>query len=272
MARVSMNELTTYRWSFEEDVHHYQAAGFEGIGIWREKLADFGEEKGADLLAEAGLAVSTISWAGGFTGSDGRSYADAIEDGLDAIRLAAHLRADCLLVHSGARGGHTNNHVRRLFRGALEKMLDAAEPLGITLAIEPMHRSCAADWTFLDGLDETLSVLDSLKSPRLKMAFDCYHLGHDDSIFSRLGELAKHVAIVQLGDARHTPRGEQSRCRLGEGVLDLAGIVGAFIETGYGGFFDIELIGEEIEAGDYQELLAHSRQAFDDLVDSAKTK
>jgi sugar phosphate isomerase/epimerase len=270
MARVSMNELTTYRWSFEEDVHHYQAAGFEGIGIWREKLADFGEEKGADLLAEAGLAVSTISWAGGFTGSDGRSHADAIEDGLDAVRLAAQLRAECLLVHSGARGGHTKNHVRRLFRGALEKMLNIAEPLGITLAIEPMHRSCASDWTFLEGLDEALTLLDSFKSPRLKLAFDCYHLGHDDAILGRLAGLAKHLAIVQLGDARHAPRGEQNRCRLGDGVLDLAGIVGTLLDAGYDGFFDVELIGEEIETGDYQELLTHSRQAFDDLVNSTK--
>src|SRR5690349_19331128 len=38
MARLSMNELTTYRWSFEEDLRHYAAAGYEGIGVWREKI------------------------------------------------------------------------------------------------------------------------------------------------------------------------------------------------------------------------------------------
>jgi sugar phosphate isomerase/epimerase len=270
MARVSMNELTTYRWSFEEDVHHYQTAGFDGIGIWRDKLTDFGEEKGAELLAESGLAVSTIVWAGGFTGSDGRSHSDAVEDGLDAVRLAALLKAECLLVHSGARGGHTNNHVRRLFRGALEKMLNVAEQVGVTLALEPMHRSCASDWTFLDGLDETLAVIRSFHSPRLKMTFDCYHLAHDEAILQRLEELAPHVAMVQLGDARHVPRGEQSRCRLGEGMLDLGRVVATLLDAGYDGFFDVELVGEEIEAGDYHELLAHSRQAFDHFVSLAK--
>ncbi len=29
VARISMNELTTYRWSFEEDVQHYAAAGMD---------------------------------------------------------------------------------------------------------------------------------------------------------------------------------------------------------------------------------------------------
>ena len=44
MARLSMSELTTFRWSFEEDVAHYAACQIPAIGVWREKLADFGEE------------------------------------------------------------------------------------------------------------------------------------------------------------------------------------------------------------------------------------
>ena len=52
MARLSINEMTTYRWSFEEDVHNLSAAGIPAIGVWRQKLSDFGEEKGIELLAE----------------------------------------------------------------------------------------------------------------------------------------------------------------------------------------------------------------------------
>ena len=54
MVLLSMNEMTTYRWSFEEDVQHYSAAGIEAIGVWRQKLADYGEEKGIELLSETG--------------------------------------------------------------------------------------------------------------------------------------------------------------------------------------------------------------------------
>ena len=86
MARLSINELTTFRWTFEEDVHHYQAAGIEGIGVWRQKLSDFGEEKGIELLVDSGLRVSSLLWAGGFTGSDGRSHKESVEDGKEAIK------------------------------------------------------------------------------------------------------------------------------------------------------------------------------------------
>lgn len=270
MPRLSMSELTTYRWSFEEDVYQFRQAGYDGIGIWRDKLADCGEDDAISRLAESGLQVSTLFWAGGFTGSDGRSHSEAVEDGLDAIRLAARLQAECLIVHSGGRGGHTRNHVRRLFRDALQRLLPAAEALGVTLALEPMHPSCAADWTFLQGLDEALGLIHDCRSPRLRLALDTYHLGHDEAIFERLEEVAPHIALVQLGDARQAPCGEPSRCPLGEGILPLGRFVGALLSAGFDGFFEVELAGEEIEAADNASLLYHSRQAFEDLVEVVK--
>ena len=66
MVRLAVSELTTFRWSFEEDVAQYLAAGIAAIGIWRQKLADVGERKGALLLAKSELAVSSLQWAGGW--------------------------------------------------------------------------------------------------------------------------------------------------------------------------------------------------------------
>ena len=86
MAGLSVNEMTTYRWSFEEDVTRYRDAGIEAIGVWRQKLADFGEERGLELLAHSGLKVSNLLWAGGFTGSDGHSYQEGLADAREAAR------------------------------------------------------------------------------------------------------------------------------------------------------------------------------------------
>ena len=134
MARLSINEMTTYRWSFEEDVAELQAAGIPAIGVWRQKVADFGEDRAVELLAQSGLAVSNLLWAGGFTGSDGHTYAESLQDAAEAIRLAARLQAGCLVVYSGGRNSHTHNHARRLFAGALEELLPLAMELDVTLA------------------------------------------------------------------------------------------------------------------------------------------
>lgn len=265
MKRLSINELTTYRWSFEEDVQNYSAAGISAIGVWREKIADFGEERGSELLAEHGLQVSALLWAGGFTGSEGRTYKESVQDAREALRLAAALETDCLIVYSGARSGHTHNHARRLLRGALQDLLPIAEEFGVNMAIEPMHPGCASEWTFLSDLDDTLALLDAIDSPRVKLAFDAYHWGHDRGILDRVAELAPRTAIVQLGDAKAPPNGEQNRCRLGDGTLPLADLVSAFCSAGYLGYFDVELMGEEIEAEDYQALLAHSLRAFQEF-------
>jgi len=263
MGLFAINEMTTYRWSFEEDVQHYVAAGISGIGVWRQKLADFGEEKGILLLQERRLEVSALLWAGGFTGSDGRSFRESIEDAIEAIRLAADLRAGCLVVYSGGRGGHTGNHCRRLFKGALTELLPMASEFGVKLAIEPMHVGCAAEWTFLTGLDETLGLIDEFRTEQLQLVFDSYHLGSDEHVLSRLPELSPRIGLVQLGDAKRPPQGEQDRCRLGEGTLPLREIVAGLTRAGYAGSYEVELMGEEIESQDYVELVRHSKQVFD---------
>ncbi len=266
MPRLSMNELTTLRWSFEEDVFAYAEAGYQAMGVWRQKLADYGEEKGAELLADAGLAVSNLLWAGGFTGSDGRSFRESVDDALEAIDLAGQLRAGALVVYTGARNGHTRNHAFRLVRSALAKLLPRAVELGVTLALEPMHPGCGADWTFLDSLDEALQLQAHFDHPRLRLVMDTYHVGTSRSVVDAMVARVDRIAVVHLGDGRGEPCGEQDRCLLGEGQVPLEEIIDRLEAAGYDGDYDVELMGEEIEMHDYESLLAHSKQFYDASV------
>ena len=171
-----------------------------------------------------------------------------------------------MVVYSGSRAGHTFNHARRLIRDALNELAPLASERGVVLGIEPMHPHCAAEFTFLTGIDETLELLQSVGSPQVKMVFDTYHLGQDREVIGRIAELAGKVAIVQLGDSRKPPTAEQNRCRLGEGCVPLREIVDALKASGYDGFYDVELLGEEIETLDYPSLLVHAQEAFDRFV------
>ncbi len=262
MARLAVSELTTFRWSFEEDLEHYRALGIEAIGIWRHKLADVGDEHGAQLLRQSGLTASSLQWAGGFTGSEGHSHEESIQDARAAISAAQLLRAGCLIVHSGARGVHTNNHARRLFRLALDALLPEAERARSVLAVEPMHGGCGGDFTFLHCLDETVELIKNYDSPFLRIALDTFHWGHEPALLGYLPELAPRLALVQLGDSRQPPAGEPNRCRLGEGVVPLREIISTLTAAGYDGFYEIELMGEEIEAADYREVVVCSAEKF----------
>lgn len=262
---LSMNEVTTYRWSFEQDVQRYRSAGYEAIGVWRQKLNDFGEERGIDLLAESGLRVTNLFWAGGFTGSDGRSLEDSIEDASQAIRLAGAMSAGCLVIYSGGRNNHIYPHAERLFRTAICNLLELAEAADVVLAIEPMHPACAADWTFLTDLESTIAFIDSFDSPFLKLVFDTYHYGHDRSVLANLREIVPYTALVQLGDRRTAHGIDQDRCSLGLGQVPWDEIVYSLLENGYQGDFDVELVGQDIQPNNYQSLLDSSRQVFEQL-------
>lgn len=266
MSVLSMSELTTFRWSFEEDVAHFKRAGYEAVGVWRQKLTEFGEEKGIDLLEESGLRVSNLLWCGGFTGSDGRSFRDGLEDARDAIQTAARMRAGCLVVYTGARGGHTHNHARRLLKEALKELLPQAAEQGMTLALEPMHAEVTSECTFLNDLTDAVSLIETLGHPRLKLAFHTYHMGLCPAWKTNLAAVAPHIALVHLGDG-HPPReGEQVRTKLGDGVVPLAEIIAALGSAGFDGYYDVELIGTEVEPGGYLDLLEHSREAFTKLA------
>jgi sugar phosphate isomerase/epimerase len=270
MTILSMNEVTTFRWPFEEDVARYVAAGYQGIGVWRQKLADYGEERGIDLLASSGLKVTNLLWAGGFTGSDGRSLHESVEDARHAIRLAGAMGAGCLVVYSGGRNYHTERHAERLLRTAVDQLLDDAVMSDVTLALEPMHPACAREWTFLSDLESTLTFCETFACPHLKLVLDAYHFGDDETVLANLRELVDYVGIVHLGDRKELPSIDLDRCCLGAGEVRLARFVHGLLEAGYQGDFDVELFGREIEVADYQWLLDESLKYLEELLAPVK--
>jgi sugar phosphate isomerase/epimerase len=267
-----MNEITTYRWSLEEDIERYQEAGYQAIGVWRQKLADGKEERAVELLADSGLSVSNLLWAGGFTGSDGRSLDESIDDAADALRLAAAMAAGCLVVYPGGRNNHTFRHAGRLLRAALDELLPLAEAADVPLAIEPMHAACAGNWTFLTDLASVRKLIDEFQSPYLRLALDTYHLPGGDMKHSLLTSVAPYVSVVHLGDRRLPPSIDQECCPLGCGQLPLAEIVAALQHAGYAGPFDVKLMGSEVEGCDYWTLLEHSQSAFAELAGATITQ
>lgn len=260
LQQLSVSELSTYRWTFEEDVLHYHQAGFKAIGIWQPKLSEYGEEKGAELLREHGLEISSLQWIGGFTGSDGRTYRESLLDALDTIQLAADIGAKTVVVIAGGRGGHTTNHANRILRSALKVLAEAAQAVGVHLAVEPMHIGCGNNWSFLNTIPQCLDVIAAIGNPNLGIVFDCYHLAQDLDALPWLESIIPLVRLVQLGDAKNAPMGEQNRCLLGHGRVPLSAIVSLFQASGYRGFYEIEIVGREVEHLQYEQIIGQARQ------------
>lgn len=265
MPRISINEMTTYRWSFLEDVTGYQALGVQSLGLWRPKLSDFGEERGIELLRESGLAVSSVWTAGGFTGSDGQTFREAVDDALEALRLAAEVRAGCLVVVSGARASHTLSHARRLVRDALLELGDAAARSGLSVAVQPLRQRPHDRCSFLPSLDAALELLEWCDHPQVGLVFDFLHLWQEPDLCRRVPDVLRWIKIAALCDARLPARSDDDRCFPGEGRLPLGEMVAALETAGYRGLYDVQLLGRRCWDHDCSELVRQSLDALESI-------
>jgi sugar phosphate isomerase/epimerase len=262
IARLSINDLTTFAWDLDDELVAYHREGVRAVGLWRPKLGHFGEERAAELLRELGISVSSLCWAGGFTGSNRWSFEDSLADARAAIRAAALVGADCLCVVSGPQNGHIQSHLRRLIIDALKVLAPEAAEAGVTLALQPMHVDFAPSWTFLHALDETLAIAQAAGGG-VKLACDVYHLRNEQSLESRIAEFTPHLALVQLCDARGKRRSE--RRLLGDGEIPIAALMQAFEESGYTGYYELSTWSRPLWRRDYCELLRECRARFEAL-------
>jgi len=265
-ARFSASGLTTIRWNLLQDVCGCRNSEISSIGLWRPKVLEFGEDRAIELLRDSSLDVSTVSWIGGFTGTNGHGFHDSVWDARQAIRFAGEVGAECVVVVSGSRGTHTLNHARRLLLDALRELADDAAEAGVDLALQPMHPMFASEWTFLTTLDETIDILAMADHPRIRLAFDTYHLWQEPDLIARLNGLVPLIGVVQVSDWREPPRSRHDRLVPGDGVIPLAGIFECLIQGGYRGHYDLQVWSDETWGDDYLELLGRARHQFQNLL------
>jgi sugar phosphate isomerase/epimerase len=258
MLQLSVNELSTLNWSFEEDVIHYHRAGYSAIGILHSKLIEYGEEKGRELLKEHSMTPSSLTYFGGFTGESGNTFRRSMLEALDVIQLAADMGIETVVIHPGARNGHTRNHALRLLRTAFAVLSEASQAVNVQLAMEPIHCGCGPDY-FLNTIPQCLEIIGQIGNPNLGMVFDSYHLAQESDALLWLDSIVSHVRLVQLGDAKYAPMGRSNRCPLGDGRIPLLELINQFATAGYTGFYEIELQGTTSELH-YEHLLATTRK------------
>lgn len=253
--RLSLSQLTTLRWELFDEIVQLKQVGFDAIGLWRPKLSQFGEHRALEAITRARLQVSSLSFAGGFTGGCGYSYLEAIADGELAIDQARTVGAKTLIMVGGSTNGHTVRHSQRLVKDGLRQLADSAERAQITLSVLPMHQIFNRRWTFLNSLDQTLELLSQVDHPLVGLAFDSYHLWNEPRVLERIPEIVPLVNIVQLSDSDQTPKSEQDRLLPGEGIIPLPELIQAFQSAGYAGYFDIQVWSGNVWKSNYTHLI-----------------
>jgi sugar phosphate isomerase/epimerase len=263
--RLSMSQMTTRHWNFEEDILGYRRFELSRVAVWHQKLALFGEEKALDLLAEHPVAVTSLYHGGGFLDADELRWGDPAADAIDGVRLAARLGARDVVVVSGDRGTFTKGHAKRLLVESLRRLADAAGESGVHVALAPLHRSQSRGRTFLTELEETIEVIDRTRHARLGLALDLLASWDDACFLTRVGELTPWVRVVTISDTASRKRGSGHQCVPGEGMVPLVDRLKSLCAAGYAGPIECRVLSSDRDATGYDELLARCLASFDRL-------
>ncbi|MBL7258216.1 sugar phosphate isomerase/epimerase family protein [Paractinoplanes lichenicola] len=266
MRGFSLNQATTKRWPLDELVPGCVAAGVTGVGLWREEVADYGTEKAASLVRDAGLTVTSLCRGGFF------HAADWYDENRRAIEQAVVLGTDTLVLVSGGLPGSSRDidGARRHVGDAIGALVPDALAAGVRLAIEPLHPMFASDRCVVSTLDQALQLAAPYPAEAVGVVIDTYHLWWDDTVWDGIARAGRdgRVAAFQLADwITPLPEGVLlGRGLPGTGSVDMRRFAQAVRETGYDGYVEVEVFHEEVWSRPGPDVLAEAIAGYEAAV------
>lgn len=245
--RLSLNQMTTQRWTLREAVEGCARAGIPSIGVWRDKLDQAGTAEGARLVRDAGLRVSSLCRGGMFPAATEAERRRRIDDNRRAVEEAAALEADVLVLVCGPAPDRDLHAARRMVEDGIAEIAPYAREHGVALGIEPLHPMFAADRSVIVTLGEALNLADRIGAPNVGVVVDVYHVWWDPDLHRQLERAAGRVLGFHVNDwLVPTPDLLLGRGMMGDGVIDLRRIRGAVDDGGYSGPIEVEIFNQTL--------------------------
>ncbi|MDX2728264.1 MULTISPECIES: sugar phosphate isomerase/epimerase family protein [Streptomyces] len=262
LSRLSINQETIKQWSLPELTEGCVKAGIDKVGLWRAPVQDYGVERTAQLLADAGISVTSLCRGGFFTALDPAERARALDDNRAAIDEAAALSTDTLvLVSGGLPAGSRDLHgARGRIAEALAELGPYAQERGVRLAIEPLHPMFASDRCVVSTLSQALDIAERFPAEQVGVVVDTYHIWWDDQAAAQIARAGAggRIHSFQLADwITPLPAGVLvGRGQLGDGSVDFRAFREMVEATGFTGPIEVEIFNEGLWARDGAEVLA----------------
>ncbi|MEV5682140.1 sugar phosphate isomerase/epimerase family protein [Streptomyces sp. NPDC052164] len=262
LSRLSLNQETIKQWSLPELTEGCVKAGIGKVGLWRAPVQEYGVERTASLLKDAGISVTSLCRGGFFTALDPAERARALDDNRAAVDEAAALSTDTLvLVSGGLPSGSRDLHgARERIADALAELGPYAAERGVRLAIEPLHPMFASDRCVVSTLGQALDIAERFPADQVGVVVDTYHIWWDDQApaqIARAGEGGR-IHSFQLADwITPLPAGVLvGRGQLGDGSVDFRAWRRLVESAGFDGPIEVEIFNEALWARDGAEVLA----------------
>ena len=267
LARLSLNQITTERWSLPEAVEGCVRHGIPSIALWRHKISETGLKQSARLVRDAGLHVSSVCRGGMFPASTAVERLKKLEDNYRAVEEAAALQADSLVLVVGASRHVALADARKMVVDGLAALVPHARQHGVRLALEPLHPMYAAERSVLNTLEQALRMAAAHGAEEVGVIVDVFHLWWDPQVLEQIANARGRICGFHVSDwLVPLPDMLMGRGMMGDGVIDNRMLREAVDRAGYSGPIEVEIFNQTIwdTAGD--DVLALMVKRFVSLV------
>jgi len=242
--------------------------GVQGIGIWRDKVADIGIAEARKRIDDAGLAVTSLC-RGGFFTAPGDA---ALADNRRAVDEAAALGASVLVLVAGGLPGRSRDlsAARGRAQEVIAKLVPYAASAGVRLALEPLHPMYCADRCVLSTLAQALEWGAPFDPASVGVCVDTFHIWWDPDVLLSIAAVtaAGRLAAYQVCDFLLPIPSDAllARGMMGDGVIDFAPMTAAVAAAGYTGPIEVEIFNAEVWADDPDSVMARMVSTFAEFV------
>jgi sugar phosphate isomerase/epimerase len=259
--RLSISAVSSWKWSFDDDLRFWLSAGIEHVGLSFRKMEEAGVERATTAIGDAGLRVSNIVELGWWKLANRATWSSQQDRLLQAVDVAREFDA-CLVLTTGPAGELDWDAAADALEEAVEPVRAAARATGVVVTIEPtgpLRLDLSFVTTFRDGIDlarrEDVSVCMEVNS--------CFA---ERDLAGSIASGADVLAHVQVSDFVIGSLCTPDRAVPGDGDIPLARILASVLATGYQGAFELEMVGPRIEAEGYDGAIRRGAAHLDQLL------
>jgi len=264
--RLSLNQATVRKLGLAEVADLCVRHEIPAIGLWRDRVAEFGLAESAARVRAAGLHVSSLCRGGFFTHAEPGARAAALADNRAAIAEAAELGAGALILVSGGLvpGSRDLSLARRMIADAIGELVPDAQRLGVRLGVEALHPMFCADRCVITGLGEAVDLAALFPPDAVGVVVDTYHVWWDARLAGDIARAGGRIFGYQVCDwVLPLPSDVLlGRGHVGDGVIDFGPISAAVAAAGYDGYIETEIFNAGVWDAPPDETAATVRERF----------
>jgi sugar phosphate isomerase/epimerase len=265
---LSLNQLTARDLTLADSARAARDCGFQGMGILPSSIAQLGVEKVRRILDDEGLQPTSVCAVIGLVETTATASARRLADAKRCLEYAALLKAPLVVVVGGPTPNITRRAAWERAVAAVGALLDTAAQLGVEVLVEPLHPALIGQ-SVATSLQDALTLVE--RTPTAGIVLDTWHVWWDSRLEDCVRDAASRIRIVHLSDWADPPNGTLDRVLPGEGVSDLPGLCADLLDSGFTGWWEVEVLSEALWAGDQTALVRAANEAATAVLSKAKS-